>query len=477
MAANTIKDININVSKILMDRENPRHDLINDQEEIINWHVITLGEKLLQLMRSIAGNGLSDIDKILLTPSKNGHIVKEGNRRVVALKLLQNPSLCSNSFFRRKIESVTVSENFTFNIDCISCDDRYRILWMMGLKHLGQQNGVGTSTWGAAEKNRHNQDYTGQARYWRSAYFIEYALQNNIITDQQAIRLNEKITNLDRLIPSAEFKKALGVSYKGSQVFVSQEKSLHDRILGVLLERFSQPKFNVAEIYNSDNKLQFITGILDKVRLLNASPPTVLAPSAGGENLVSKSNPEKKSASPLKIENSKITDFYPEPKVRKEPNPAHRDKLFIGSISIPSSHSKCSKLYRQIDSLSLKNHGLVVACAARALVDITCQAYIEQFSVVSDDPKRNNFGQSTLAAMIKLTAGHLLSNNKIKKDFFNILNSGDAANPQSFLHPQAFHAYIHGKHEISMTNLKEAWDRCYETLLRAAWSHIKEKQE
>lgn len=482
MASKLVTNITLDISQILMDRENPRHDEMRDQREILNWHVNVLADELIQLMRSISTNGLSDIEKILVQPAVGGnYVVKEGNRRIAALKLLNDPSLCDDVLFRRRIESVNISPEFDYRLDCVCCSDRPRVLWMMGLRHLGQQNGVGTYKWGAAEKSRHQQDYEGKARYWRSLYFIDYAIENNLISDQQGVRLNERVSNLDRLVPSAEFKQALGVSYKGDAIKVGLEKSIHDKILSVLLQKISEPSFNVSKIYQSNDKVTFLTAVLDEAKgvgALDEKPVLVRGDSPKEQVNIEQSDGMESENSPRVVPQARkdLGDLYPVPKVRKLPSPAERDTLFIGSLGIPPGFAKCAKLYRQVDSLKLSNHGLVVACAARALVDISCRTYVEHFKLESAG-RKNGFNQVSLADMVKLTAENLFSNGLISKELGKLIGGGEAANPNSILHPQALHAFMHGRYENSMSNLKEAWERCYEDLLRALWLHIKNDVE
>lgn len=482
MAVDSVSTINLDLELVLMDRENPRHDLMADQREILNWHVNALGDKLVQLMRSIAKDGLSDIEKILVQPAEGGYVVKEGNRRVAAVKLLLDPSLCDDHLFRRKIESVTIGSAFNKKVDCVCCTDRLRVLWMMGLRHLGQQGGVGTSTWGAAEKGRHENEYTG-TRYWRSLYFIDYALRNGLVTDQQAVRLNERISNLDRLVPSAEFKKALGVSYKDGVVRVAIEKELHDKVLSRLLGVLSNPDFNVSEIYKSEDKVKLLTNVLDAVKdgKVDALDSPELKAGTGSDmgdgcDLDERGVGGRKVGSPSvdsKGDGSSLDKLYPTGKARKQPDPSVREKLFIGSLSIPPSFSKCGRLYRQIDSLKLSEHGLVIACAARALVDISSQQYIDSFGLESKG-KKNSFGQISLPDMVKLVSEHLNSMGKMPRELCKLICNGEGANPQSFLHPQALHSFMHGRYENSISNLRAAWERCYEEYLRLLWNHITE---
>ncbi|MEX5350713.1 hypothetical protein WCE02_05000 [Pseudomonas juntendi] len=467
-----------------MDEENPRHDKITGQREILNWHVEHLGSKLILLMRSLAENGQSDIDKVLVTPVRgvaDTYVVKEGNRRVAALKLLNDPSLCDDELFRRRIESVNVSDQLSFSIDCVNIKDQRRVAWLMGLRHLGEQGGVGTSKWGAVEKDRHTQDVLGGNRYWRSLYFIDYAKAHGLITDQQAARLNDRITTLDRLISNKDFKTTLGVVYKDRNVVLVIPEDIHRLLLGSVLEQVSLPDFRVKEVYDSDNKFDFLTRVVEQAKLAQEKA----APGSDG-----KSSPEEgphgakdpahspspatadQDAKSAQEEKAKLIEKQLPKKTRKDPNPAKRDKLFIGSITIPSVESKCSRLYNQIDSLKLSEHGLVVACAARALVDISMQIYIDEFSLVAAD-KRNRFGQIPLPEMIKVCAEHLFSNGHISKDLKGSILSGEVSNPNSFASPQALHAFLHGRYQNSMEGLKAAWESCYEELLRSAWRAVK----
>lgn len=478
------KNIVLHISKILMDEENPRHDKINGQREILNWHVEHLGSKLILLMRSLAENGQSDIDKVLVTPVRgvaDTYVVKEGNRRVAALKLLNDPSLCDDELFRRRIESVNVSDQLSFNIDCVNIKDQRRVAWLMGLRHLGEQGGVGTSKWGAVEKDRHTQDVLGGNRYWRSLYFIDYAKAHGLITDQQAARLNDRITTLDRLISNKDFKSTLGVVYKDRNVVLVIPEDIHRLLLGSVLEQISLPDFRVKEVYDSDNKFDFLTRVVEQAKL--AQEKTV--PGSVGKSGPEEGSPGAKdpahSPNPATAdqgtksaqeEKAKLIEKQLPKKTRKDPDPAKRDKLFIGSITIPSVESKCSRLYNQIDSLKLSEHGLVVACAARALVDISMQIYIDEFSLVAAD-KRNRFGQIPLSDMIKVVAEHLFSNGHISKDLKGSILSGEVSNPNSFASPQALHSFLHGRYQNSMEGLKAAWESCYEELLRSSWRAVK----
>ena len=258
-------------------------------------------------------------------------------------------------------------------------------------------------------------------------------------------------------------------------------EDIHRLLLGSVLEQISLPDFRVKEVYDSDNKFDFLTRVVEQAKLAQEKT----APGSDGKYIPEEGSPGAKdpahSPSPAAAdqgtksaqeEKAKLIEKQLPKKTRKDPDPAKRDKLFIGSITIPSVVSKCSRLYNQIDSLKLSEHGLVVACAARALVEISMQIYIDEFSLVAAD-KRNRFGQIPLPEMIKVVAEHLFSNGHISKDLKGSILSGEVSNPNSFASPQALHSFLHSRYHNSMEGLKAAWESCYEELLRSAWRAVK----
>ncbi|MBK8548081.1 MAG: ParB N-terminal domain-containing protein [Saprospiraceae bacterium] len=84
-----IADLHINI-------ENPRFEMVGNQREAIKTMIEDQGEKLAKLAEDITNEGLNPGDPIFVTKHEkqpNQYNVLEGNRRVTALKLLENPDL------------------------------------------------------------------------------------------------------------------------------------------------------------------------------------------------------------------------------------------------------------------------------------------------------------------------------------------------------------------------------------------------
>ena len=84
----------IDVDRIFLYEENPRHEPIESEPEIIEC--LCRDEQVYNLARSISEAGLNPLDLLGLvnTPgsgAKQNYLAWEGNRRVCAVKLLNDP--------------------------------------------------------------------------------------------------------------------------------------------------------------------------------------------------------------------------------------------------------------------------------------------------------------------------------------------------------------------------------------------------
>src|SRR5437870_173073 len=90
----------IGIASLLLDAENPRHDVVASQREALLAIVAEQKSKLAALAEDIAEHGLSPLDRILVIKAGRGsrnYTVVEGNRRIAALKLLHNPDLADDT--------------------------------------------------------------------------------------------------------------------------------------------------------------------------------------------------------------------------------------------------------------------------------------------------------------------------------------------------------------------------------------------
>lgn len=104
---------------------------------------------LLELMTSIATTGYSSAEPLLVTKNMqgDGYIVVEGNRRLAALKLLQNPELAP--LRKKSVAEIAGKSCITHDtkIPVLIYNTRDEILDYLGYRHI-----TGTKAWGPRQK-------------------------------------------------------------------------------------------------------------------------------------------------------------------------------------------------------------------------------------------------------------------------------------------------------------------------------------
>ncbi len=140
----------INISNLKFDPENPRVPIellgVTDETKILEY-MIKSGN-VTELMCSMAELGYTDAEPLLAVKDKQGekYTVVEGNRRLAALKLLNNPELAKlrSETIVSIVESALVIPT---EIPCIVYPTRDDILDYLGYRHI-----TGVKEWGALEK-------------------------------------------------------------------------------------------------------------------------------------------------------------------------------------------------------------------------------------------------------------------------------------------------------------------------------------
>ena len=147
-------NILLNVLDIYLDTDNPRHEPIYDQTSIIK-HLLK-DERVRNLAKHIADHGVNPLDSIgVVKDEESNYVVVEGNRRLCALLLLNDPEKAPSGeapYFKKLAESSTKVPNA---VNCVLFDDSDEANIWMGIRHNGEQDGVGVKNWDSKQKTRH----------------------------------------------------------------------------------------------------------------------------------------------------------------------------------------------------------------------------------------------------------------------------------------------------------------------------------
>jgi hypothetical protein len=113
-----------------------------------------------------------------VVPEDGVYTVVEGNRRVLAMKLLKNPALARGSRIEKGIQEASRQSRTLGDMRCMVAVSREEARRWVVLRHTGSHDGVGVVGWSSEMQVRYSQNYSGQRG--------------------QAIRLTDALTRPDR---------------------------------------------------------------------------------------------------------------------------------------------------------------------------------------------------------------------------------------------------------------------------------------
>lgn len=189
-----------NINDISLDPTNPRHDPVEEDKFTLETLMKTrnFDNKIFNLMKDILEYGQNPIDIVgLLLTDKNTLYSKEGNRRVAAFKILNNPELIVSNNIKLYARVKSLLQDFDAppqEIMCYITKDANILEHAMELKHQGEQNGIGTVTWGSNEKARHKRNKGQKDPIYA---FLNLLEENNILSSKKREKITK--TNWERL--------------------------------------------------------------------------------------------------------------------------------------------------------------------------------------------------------------------------------------------------------------------------------------
>lgn len=179
----------IPLTRLDLDPDNSRYTWdLESQREIIEWMTSGaanhIGDKVFALAKDITQYGLNPLERVMVTPDENNkkkYIVLEGNRRVTALKLLNNPDTAPTQW-KRKYSQLISSSGYKppKKVSCVIIKDVEVAFHFMEVKHLGESGGVGIVPWGTEEKARHQKRQNKKSREHKSLSLLDHVRESSL---------------------------------------------------------------------------------------------------------------------------------------------------------------------------------------------------------------------------------------------------------------------------------------------------------
>ena len=217
-----VEYLELSIDELLLDEDNPRLGSVNSQSAALEAIVHLSEAHFRNLMLSIKNNGLDPGDSLYVIEADGGDdfIALEGNRRLSALMVLNNPDVLDGTEVPDTIKKSLVRAATGFDrtkiepIRCVKFEHREDANEWIYRRHTGTAEGEGRIQWGPLEIQRFSGD--------RSILdVIDFVVRNADYSDDEwestkSVIESRKSSNLARLLESALGRKHLGILISSS---------------------------------------------------------------------------------------------------------------------------------------------------------------------------------------------------------------------------------------------------------------------
>jgi hypothetical protein len=430
----------IKIVDLLLDVENPRHNLLSDQSEVFDALLNNQGDKLIRLAKDIIKEGINPTELPIIVNypgNADKFIVAEGNRRILVLKILQNPELISSigkASLKRRFEEL--SKEFLKNpineIDCIVFEQKDEAYHWIELRHTGESKGVGIVGWDAASVARFKK---GQS--WMALQVVDYVKANAKLDEHVKSKLQYHLTNLARLVNDPDVRDSLGIQAENGtlkskigspELLKGLCKVVTDVATGVI---------SVNHIRTKPQRQEYIEGLVKDKYISTSSNPSIAPwelPLPGTVHI--------------------------EPKGRR---PITERKILIPTKCVLRiSHNRLNKIYRELKLLEVDPFTNCAAVMLRVFLELSIDDYIKTKHIsIPKDAK--------LSKKLQLVAEYMEKNNLLDKNKLKPVRVA-ASSRDALFSTDTMHAYVHNKDFSPKPNdLIITWDNM-QAFMEVIWS-------
>lgn len=454
----------LKITELLLNSSNPRFNPVEQQTEAITAMIGDQQEKLVSLAQSILQFGLNPTDLILvesLEPYGKQWLVREGNRRITAMKLLNEPELIPNDFPKIKKEfkklHATLDKTLLENILCVVIDDNKLADEWVRLKHTGMNGGAGTVPWDAQQSSRFNMQTSGNSDVYM--LFLDDLKTLDSIPQEYKDRFhNIKKTNFDRLMGDPDVRNLLGITKKDNEETLSLVGEVNQFLLAVLHDLVFE-NLNVGQIYHKADRRKYMDDLKARIPV-SAQPKDSTEPTDSGS--VSQRSGEVVHTSDGQVEpstgdgNAEGNDV-PSPsrdtiKSQGKSHSVNRKKLVPTAHNLPIQHPRAKNIFDELKKLNVEQFPNAVAVLFRVFIELSTDIYIERKSLPC------GIEGNTLNKKLGAVIGDLENRGVMSKNTLYTARKM-SSEPTANQSVKTFHAYVHNKdHTPSATDLKSAWD-------------------
>ena len=476
---------NINIHDLIINPDNYRHESVADEKEAVSVMLKKYSKKIKALLIDILKNGTNPSDLLIVTPKDSKYIVLEGNRRLIACKILANPKFLKEiniklyESFNKEIKQHGAYERVSVIECCVFNDPEEANRWIK-LKHTGENSGIGTVPWTNIQRKRFE---ANMGKNDLALSVVKYAQTSPFYRNDLKNRLNDlKLSNLSRLLSDPQVRESIGI-YKEKDILYKKYPDYEiSKGLTKIFNDLLTKDFNVNSIYYKTQRQDYISHFPDDSlpeasRALDKLVPLDI-PIEDNDKIIEyqddqisfeKDIDEKENETSVGLSdeaeekgldnksNTLVNTNEFKRNVRGKKDINKRKNLIPRSFNIAISHDRINSIYRELKSLDINIYPNAVAVLFRVFIEVSSDYFIQKKSLrIKKDSK--------LKDKIRIILDYLRENDLIERSLIKPINICISSD-HSIFSTNTFNNYVHNKDmRPDPLNLKIAWNQLGEFL-------------
>lgn len=432
--------ISVAPSDLLIDEENPRLPQPNaGQREALRGIATNQNRKLLILAEDIVKNGMNPCDLPFVMPRGDDlkrYVVLEGNRRIAALKALENPDQLVGAVDAAVLSELRgLSKTYQVSpVELVSCTlvkSREHAQHWIELRHTGENGGAGVVPWASDDSARFRARTGSLELHSQALNFLES--RNDLKVEE---RRKVPATSYKRLLETPAVRERVGIALEdGKMVLLGGAAEVAKALLWIARD-LSSGRTKVGDIYTKDQRVTYANNLPSTIVVKTTKTHGTAAKGADGQG---KSKQAKhKRAKP-------------------------REYLIPRDCVLSITSDRVRDIEDELRTLKLADYANAISVLFRVFLELSADAHIDA----------NNLGISADASLGEKLQG--VANDLIKR---KKLNSQQALPVRRFCQRDSFlapsmklvHQYLHNIHIFPAGgDLRSHWSSL-QPFVAAIWS-------
>lgn len=377
---NEFTRVTVAVDDLQFDRRNPRlMSNASDQNEALEFLALLEGPSCVELLKDIIKEGgISPLDNIGTVEEQGEYIVVEGNRRLLALLLLNGDEhaikalpVNKQATVRRLLKKATLEIK---KVEVVVFPNRMKAESWIAKKHASGQGGAGLKPWKAFQKDRdaYNRD---PEKCNKALAFIYVARQESsqdpVFDEYLQIICEKNYSTLQRVVDSSHFFKVTNIEIDGTILITDRGP---DYLVAVMLDicrALATKEYDSRSLHNQSDIKNFLEGIhaanLPKETEEKASLIANISDSSQNDDTGGFPASPAQDKYPQQEQIAGLPSISAAPKLKKPKALENLDCPYLGG--------KINALIKEARTLQISKYPEILATIYRVLLDLATDFY------------------------------------------------------------------------------------------------------